>query len=114
MAGPRRTSDSYKLLRQAIVDHVCLTATYQKRIRHFCPYALGWGNDGKEKVLALQYGGKSSKPISPDGEWRCFVVGDLRAIARNGDPWHVEQGSHSRHNPCVARVDVEVGTWRPG
>jgi hypothetical protein len=98
---------SYGIIRQAILDKCCLTATYQGRVRHFSPHAIGRDNDGEVHVMAFQYGGQSSKGLPMGGEWRCFNVYELHNVIRNGDPWHTGY-DHSRPNTCVTHVDVRA------
>ena len=96
--------DAYSVIRQAVIDKCCLTATYQGRLRHFSPHAIGRGDEGKRNVMAFQYAGGSSRPLP---EWRCFRVAGLTGVTRNNDPWRTAS-DHSRMNTCVTHVDVRV------
>jgi hypothetical protein len=99
--------DTYDFIRQAVIDRCCLTATYEHRIRHFSPHSIGRDDDGERHVMAFQYGGQSSKPLPPLGQWRCFAVQKLQNVLRNTDDWRTGPG-HSRPNKCVTHVDVQA------
>ena len=96
--------DTYNLVRHAVIDKCCVTATYRGRLRHFSPHAIGRSDDGSTNVMGFQYGGDSSRPLP---EWRCFHVTDLRGVTRNNDPWRTAS-DHSRMNTCVTRVDAQA------
>jgi hypothetical protein len=96
--------DSYNLIRQAILDKRSLTATYQGRVRHFSPHAIGRSDEGSRNLMAYQYDGGSSGPLP---EWRCFHISELRDVTTNNDAWHTAS-DHSRMNTCVTHVDVQA------
>jgi hypothetical protein len=98
---------SYATVRQAIIDKCCLTATYDQKIRHFSPHAIGRDNNGDENVIAFQYGGQSRKGLPPGGQWRCFHVSAISGVQRNKDPWHTGH-DHGRPKRCVTRIDVQA------
>src|SRR5690348_5280902 len=98
---------SYAVIRQAILDRCCLSATYQGTVRHFAPHAIGQSNTGETNVMAFQYAGSSSKGLPQGGQWRCFRVADLSGVRRNEDGWHTAP-DHGRPNSCVTRIDVEI------
>lgn len=97
----------YNIIKQAILHKQSLTGTYQRRIRHFSPHAIGQSDDGQTNVMAFQYGGDSSKGLPPGGEWRCFEVEQLSGVSVNGDAWQTGNG-FSSPNTCVTRIDVTV------
>ncbi len=105
--GVRTTAAAYRLIRQAIIDHCCLTAVYDARVRHFCPHAIGLDREGFVRVLGLQYGGESGSALPPGGNWRCFRIAGLEEVRRNPDRWRTKTG-HSRPNSCVVQVDAEA------
>ncbi|WP_315830897.1 hypothetical protein [Bradyrhizobium prioriisuperbiae] len=99
--------DAYDLIRSAVLDHRCLTATYRRRVRHFSPHCLGRNKDGGFSVLGFQYAGQSSTVLPAGGEWRCFAVSELTGIHINNDPWRT--GSHAgSRSGCVKLVDVDA------
>jgi len=99
---------TYHLIRQAITDRCCLTGSYDGRIRHFAPHAIGQGEDGQANVLAFQYAGQSMTDLPPGGEWRCFRVDGLSGVRRNDDRWHSRRNYSRRPHSCVARIDIAV------
>lgn len=98
---------TYGIIRAAVLAKECLTATYEGRLRHFSPHCLGRNKDGGQSVMAFQYGGQSSKPLPPRGQWRCFEVNKLSSVSVNKDAWHTGF-DHGRPNTCVKQVDVEA------
>lgn len=99
--------DTYQTIKQAIIDHVCLTANYKGNVRHFSPHALGSNDEGEINVMTYQYGGYSNTKLPYDGDWRCFQVNLLQDVRRNDDQWHTKN-DHSKRNRCVTRVDIQV------
>ena len=112
MTGPAMTGNSltstYHLVRQAIVDRCCLTAVHLGEVRHFVPHSLGLDRSDRPKVLAFQYAGGTTTILPPDGDWRCFAIGDLVDVRRNGDPWKISRAFYRRANRCVMKVDISV------
>jgi hypothetical protein len=95
---------SFELLRQAINDKRCVSASYKAAVRHFAPHCLGYGKRGEMNVLGFQYGGESSGSLP---SWRCFRAEELTGVVLNSDPW-VSEGDHSKPNSCVATVLAQV------
>ena len=99
--------DDYLLIRSAVLEHRCLTATYRRYIRHFSPHCLGRNKDGGFSVLGFQYAGQSSTTLPSAGEWRCFAVNELVGLRINTDSWRT--GSHAGpRSGCVKQVDVDA------
>lgn len=99
-------SATYRLIRQAILAEQQITCVYDGRYRELCPHILGH-TDGEEKLLAFQFGGESSRPLPPDGEWRCFVVARMSKVVSRSGPWHAG-GSHRREQSCVEDIDLDI------
>jgi hypothetical protein len=101
-------NDTYRLIWQAARARKRVTFTYSESYREACPHIVGYKRSGEAAVLAFQFGGRStSKPLPPNGEWRCFTVDKITDIqVRDGD-WHSGKG-HSKTQPCVQHVDVDV------
>jgi hypothetical protein len=101
---------SYALVRQAIVEHRIIHATYNGQHREMCPHVIGTKN-GKPQALFYQFGGQSnSRPIQPDGSpenWRCIELSKLSDARIADGTWHTAP-THSRPQTCVGEVDVEV------
>jgi hypothetical protein len=100
-------SSNYELIRAAITERQQVFATYQGKRREMCPHALGSTN-GRSQALFFQFGGESSRPLPPGGQWRCLAVDELDGIELHEGAWHSGDG-HSRTQSCVDIVDVEVG-----
>lgn len=98
---------TYDIIRRAILERRSLSGSYQKRIRHFSPHALGRSAAGKVNVLALQYDGESSAPLPAGGQWRCFEVDLFEYIVANGDAF-VSATDNGGQSKCVVDVDVSV------
>jgi hypothetical protein len=65
---------------------------------------LGYRENGREVVLAFQFGGKSRNPLP---NWRCFDVMGLKDVQEREGPWH-EGTRHSSTQVCVQFVDVDA------
>lgn len=99
-------SNTYRSIRIAMENKHQITCMYQGRYREICCHTLGY-KGGREKVLAFQFGGDSSKGLPPGGEWRCMFVDEITdAIAKEGD-WHTRD-NHLRPQTCVDDVEFEV------
>jgi hypothetical protein len=64
-------SATYRLIRKAILAEQQITCHYNGHYRELCPHILGH-TDSEKKLLAFQFGGRSSKPLPRSGEWRCL------------------------------------------
>ena len=102
-------SDTYQIVRQAIIDKKQIVAEYNGHVREMCPHVIGEKN-GRLQALFYQFGGtSSSKSIIPGSKdnWRCVIIENLRVIeVRDGD-WY-SSSDHTRPQTCVDEVDVEV------
>jgi len=94
------------LLREAILQHRQVTATYDGRSRDFCPHFLGTHGDGWN-VLAWQFAGDSEKGLPRGGAWRCFELARLGDILLRDGAWHrgIYEG-FAQH--CVSEIDTAV------
>lgn len=104
-------SQTYDLFAQAMAERKQIVCTYDRLPRELCPIILGH-SQGREKALTFQFGGKSSKGLPPEGQWRClflFKVGDVRL--RDG-AWHAGD-SHTQPQGCVESVDLDVNPVSP-
>jgi hypothetical protein len=102
-----RTSESYRRIWQAARARKQITFTYSERYREACPHIVGYNQSGQAAVLAFQFGGASSKPLPPKGEWRCFSIDKMTDIQARDGRWHSGEG-HSKTQPCIQFVDVDV------
>jgi hypothetical protein len=99
-------SATYRLVRKAILAEQQIICIYDGRYRELCPHILGHG-DGEEKLLAFQFGGDSSKPLPPGGQWRCLTVSAMRDVTPREGPWHAGS-SHRTEQHCVVDVDLDI------
>ena len=109
-------SETYLLLREAILGEKQVTCIYQGYYRELCPVILGHTRD-EEKVLAFQFGRTSSTKLPPGGEWRCLYLARVKDAALRDGPWR-EGGKHSKPQRCVEDVDLDINIHvrktRPG
>ena len=68
----KRPTAAYRIIWKAIRAHKRIIFSYGDRPREACPHILGYKASGNEAVFVFQVGGESSKPLSPEGDWRCF------------------------------------------
>jgi hypothetical protein len=104
------TTNSYQILRQAILARQPVTCRYKGHVREVCPHILG--TTGKrEKVLAWQFAGGSNSPggLPIGGEWRCMFVDEITLAVTTPGEWHAGR-DHRWDQTCVEKVDVDVGT----
>ena len=94
------------MIRRAIEERACLSGTHVAFRVRFAPHALGRDENGRQSVLAFEYGGLTlGRP-----HWVCFVVDRLRGLQRTGDPWR--SGSpESRPQFDLTEIEAAVDTW---
>jgi hypothetical protein len=98
-------SDTYAIVRQAILDKRQIVATYRGHRREMCPHVIGTKN-GREQALFFQFAGSSNSGLPPGGEWRCIPIEDLTDISSRPGRWHGAAGT--RPQTCVDRIDVRA------
>ena len=100
------TSDTYNLIRQAILDEQQIHGTYNGHRREMCPHAIGTKN-GHEKAILLQFGGTSSSGLGqPEDNWRCIFIDRLTDVSIQDGSWHTAS-NHSQPQTCIDEIDVE-------
>jgi general stress protein 26 len=97
-------SPTYHLIWEAVRARKQITCTYRRLYREICPTILGYKEDGREAVLAFQFGGKSTNPLP---NWRCFDVAGLKDVQQRDGAWHGGT-RHSSAQVCVQFVDVDA------
>jgi hypothetical protein len=105
------TTDTYELLKRAILNKQQVVATYDGAVREFCPHVLGL-KQGKRHVLAYQFAGASGSGLPASGEWRCFDVDRLGDAATQPGPWHSAANVFSPQS-CLDIIDVVVRPFPP-
>ena len=100
----------YRLVWTAVQRRQPIEATYQRRLRLFCPHRLGRNANGQLRVVCYQYGGDSQSGLEPMGSpanWRCVVLEKLSRVKLLEDVWSTAP-NHSRPGSCVTKVDIDV------
>ena len=101
------TSDTFNLIRDAILNKQQVTAMYLGRAREMCPHIIGWKN-GREKALFCQFGGRSNSAgiITPNSrKWRCLFIDDLSEVVARIGLWYTLDTT-SEHQTCIDVVDL--------
>jgi len=73
----------YRVVWTAVANKQLIKATYQGRLRLFCPHRLGRNREGRLRVLCYQYGGESQSGLHPMGSpanWRCVALEKLSRV----------------------------------
>ena len=68
--------------------------------------------EGKERVLAFQFAGGSSRPLPPGGQWRCLTLAEVTEVTLRDGPWR-DGNEHGTRQSCVAEVDYDVNPASP-
>lgn len=101
-------SNSYEIIKQAIINKTAISATYQGRYRELAPHAIGTKN-GNQQALFYQFGGESSKGLSanPNDNWRCLTLDQLTNVQNIDKEWTTAP-NHSSPSSCIDIIDVQV------
>ena len=103
----KRPTVAYRIIWKAIRAHKRIIFNYDDRPREACPHILGYKASGDEAVFVFQVGGESSKPLSPEGDWRCFDLDRMADIQLRDGPWR--SGSrHRKAQTCIQFVDIDA------
>jgi hypothetical protein len=102
---------TYDLFAQAMRDKKHIRCVYGGYRRELCPHILGH-TKGQEMALAYQFGGQSKSGLPPGGEWRCLVLEKVRDVRLRDGHWYTG-AAHSRRQPCVEDVDLDVNPASP-
>ncbi|MGH9510777.1 MAG: hypothetical protein ACRD2U_01440 [Terriglobales bacterium] len=100
----------YRLVWTAVANKQPIEATYQGRLRLFCPHRLGRNRGGQLHVLCYQYGGESRSGLQPVGSpanWRCVALEKLSRVKLREDAWRTAP-NHSRPAACMSEVDIDA------
>jgi hypothetical protein len=105
-------SAAYDLFLRAMRERKQVVCMYQGKRREVCPIILGRSGD-REKLLAYQFGGASSRPLTdPKSRWRCMFLDEVSNIVLREGPWRAGD-NHSTSQTCVADVDYDVNPDSP-
>ena len=98
----------YSLIWTAVANKQPIEATYQGRLRLFCPHRLGSNREGRLRVLCYQAGGESQSGLHPVGSpanWRCVALEKLSRVKLARGAWRTAP-NHSRPSSCVTEADI--------
>jgi hypothetical protein len=109
-AGKALTT-TYDLFARAMANRKQILCMYDGYPREICPHILGQ-TKGQEMALAYQFGGQSKSGLPPGGEWRCLMLEKVRDVSLRDGHWYT-RAAHSRRQPCVESVDLDVNPASP-
>ena len=104
-------SPIYQLFARAMDERKQILCVYDGYPRELCPVILGH-NKGREVALTYQFAGQSNSGLAPGGQWKCCHLSKVTAVKLRDGPWHTGSG-HSREQPCVEVVDLDVNPASP-
>jgi hypothetical protein len=104
-------SSAYKLFEQAMTSRKQILCAYDGYPRELCPVILGHTN-GQEVALVYQFAGQSKSSLPPRGQWKCLSLSKISNIQLRDGPWHAG-ASHTKPQPCVQAVDLDVNPASP-
>jgi hypothetical protein len=104
-------SPTYDLFEQAMTNRKQVLCTYDGHPRELCPVILGHSN-GEEVALAYQFAGQSNSGLPPGGQWKCLRLSKINNAQLRDGPWRAGS-SHTRRQPCVQVVDLDVNPASP-
>jgi hypothetical protein len=99
----------YELLRTSLLTRKPVSATYNGKLRLFCPHVLGRNKADVPHVLCYQFGGISNSGLKERGSadnWRCLCVEKLTDVKLIEGRWHTPEG-HARPQACIATVEYD-------
>ena len=109
------STDTYSIVRQAIINKEQVIATYNGQVREMCPHVLGT-RDGRPQALFYQFGGFSRSGLGPAGSpdnWRCLPIAGLSGVRTRAGEWHTASIYRRHYQMCVDSVDVAVELYGP-
>ena len=100
----------YRLVWTAVASKRPMEATYDGRLRLFCPHRLGRNRAGQVRVLCYQFGGESKSGLESPGSpanWRCTVLEKFRTVKLLEGAWRTAP-NHTRPASCVIDADIDA------
>lgn len=99
-------SETYRLLREAMLGEKQVVCIYQGYRRELCPVIIGHTR-GEERLLAYQFAGDSKSGLPPGWQWKCLDISQIEDAALRDGPWR-EGGRHKKPQTCVEDVDLDI------
>ena len=102
-------TETYNLVRQAIVNKQQVVATYDGHYREMCPHVIGLKR-GRMQALFYQFAGTSKSglgPLGSDTNWRCIPIPKMTNVSVKDGKWYTAP-THTRTQTCVDKIDKEV------
>ena len=89
LAHPTEMSESFKQVREAVVNKRCLVALYDGNGRLFSPIEIGWNKDNVEQVFIWQFGGYSGGQdvTKENAVYRLLNIAKLSQLTQVDDSW---------------------------
>ena len=108
-AEAQAVMEIYGLLRLAAARRQPVAATYNGRVRLFCPHVSG-RKSGRLHVLCYQFGGSSNSGLQMTpgrvGGWRCLAVERLSRVELRAEAWYTEP--RSPRQTCIDEIDFDA------
>ena len=99
-------SETYDLVKRAIIEKLQVIAAYDGCQREMCPHVIGT-KYGREQCLFFQFAGKSRSGLPAGGQWRCIPIAGLSNVSVRAGEWHTGL-EHTQAQTCVDCIDTEV------
>lgn len=103
------TSETYKLVREAICKKKHVIATYDNCHRELCPHKIGW-KKGKPQALFYQFAGHTSSgeiKVPTEGSWKCLTIAKLTNVSLRDGEWYTGEIKYG-NGDCIDEIDLEV------
>jgi uncharacterized protein len=100
-------SSTFELIKQALLERKLVSAAYKGHRREMCPHVLGWKGD-REHALFFQVGGESSKPLPPEGAWRCVDLDELLEVEVHDGEFRTGSNYYDNPQRCVEKIEAQI------
>jgi hypothetical protein len=104
-------SPIYDLFLRAMAERKQILCRYDGYLRELCPNILGH-TKGQEIALTYQFAGQSKSGQPSVGQWKCLGLAKVSDVRLRDGPWYAGS-SHTRAQPCVEVVDLDVNPSCP-
>ena len=104
-------SETYKKLKQAIIEKKQVIANYNGRYCKLCPHVIGTTANGKERFLCYQFGGETRRGRLITGNsyrnWQCLDVDKIALFDIADGKWWT-WSRRQQVSDCITFIDIEV------